>query len=117
MDKQVQPWHIYTAIFVAFWTLTVLFDNFFFTAILCVGCGFGCDTFRKYLGEEASHDQAEKSVKTSLEPVQTSLEPVEDVFVAPTKPLPPEPESEPENEIETSSKAEIEEEEAKVPIQ
>ena len=112
MDKQVQPWHIYTGIFVAFWALSALFDNFFITAILCVGCGFGSDTFRRYLGEE----EADKPVKTSLKPVKTGSDPVEEVFIAPTKPLPPEPESEPENEIEHSSKPEVEEE-AEVPIQ
>ena len=118
MDKQVQPWHIYTGIFVTFWALSAIFDNFFVTSLLCVGCGFGCDAFRRYLTEEASRDDAaRKVVQASFKPVVTSHAPVEDVFIAPTKPLPPEPESEPENENETTSKTEAEIEESRVPIQ
>jgi hypothetical protein len=89
MDKQLQPWHIYTAIFVAFWAMSAYFDNFFVTAILCVAGGFGADTFRQYLAG-------------SLEPTAVKDD-------APTKPLPPEPES--ETEPEASIQAE------EVPIQ
>jgi hypothetical protein len=100
MDTQLQPWHIYTAIFVTFWAFSAYFDNFFITAVLCVAGGFGSDTFRKYLaadGNEEAGGHGDSSVK--------------DVFVAPTKPLPPEPEVL-DNETEKTNKDEDE-----VPIQ
>jgi hypothetical protein len=93
MDKQLQPWHIYTAIFVAFWTLSAYFDNFFMTAILCVAGGFGSDTFRRYLadGFDEKTDKSDRKFDEKNEKV------VRDVDDAPTKPLPPEPEFEQES--------------------
>lgn len=82
MDKQLQPWHIYTAIFVVFWALTAYFDNFLVTAVLCVAGGFGSDTFRRYLAGNVDEPAAPKPARATDD--------------APTKPLPPEPELEPE---------------------
>lgn len=82
MDKQLQPWHIYTAIFVVFWALTAYFDNFLVTAVLCVAGGFGSDTFRRYLAGNLDEPTAPKVARSTDD--------------APTKPLPPEPEVEPE---------------------
>ena len=84
MDKQLQPWHIYTAIFVTFWALSAYFDNFFMTAILCVAGGFGSDTFRRYLAADGNDEAGGHGGHGDSA--------IKDVFVAPTKPLPPEPE-------------------------
>ena len=86
-QQQLQPWHIFSAVFVAFWAMMSYFDNFFITLILCVGAGFATDNLNKFM----------KGGKKK--PV---------VDQCPTKPLPPEPPA-------VSSDEEDEEPEMKVP--
>jgi hypothetical protein len=88
MDKQIQPWHIYTAIFVSFWALSSYFDNFFVTAVLCVAGGFGSDAFRRYLADGLEESETQKSGKSNDVVVKSNVV-IDD---APTKPLPPVPE-------------------------
>ena len=86
-QQQLQPWHIFSAVFVAFWAMMSYFDNFFITLILCVGAGFATDNLNKFM----------KGGKKK--PV---------VDQCPTKPLPPEPPA-------VSSDEDEEEPEMKVP--
>ena len=87
-QQQLQPWHIFSAVFVAFWAMMSYFDNFFITLILCVGAGFATDNLNKFM----------KGGKKK--PV---------VDQCPTKPLPPEPPA------VSSDEEEDEEPEMKVP--
>ena len=87
--QQLQPWHIFSAVFVAFWAMMSYFDNFFIALILCVGAGFATDNLNKYMKGTGKK------------------KPVLDF--CPTKPLPPEPPA------VSSDEEEIEETEIKVP--
>jgi len=48
-QQQLQPWHIFSAVFVGFWAVMSYFDNFFITLILCVGAGFATDNLNKFM--------------------------------------------------------------------
>ena len=73
-QQQLQPWHIFSGVFVAFWAVMSYFDSFFITLILCVGAGFATDNLNKFM----------KGTKST-----GKKKPVVDL--CPTKPLPPEP--------------------------
>jgi len=47
--QQLQPWHVFSGIFLAFWIMMSYFDNFFVTLVLCVGGGFATDNLNKYM--------------------------------------------------------------------
>lgn len=71
-QQQLQPWHIFSGVFVAFWAIMSYFDNFFITLILCVGAGFATDNLNKYMKGIGKDDEL-------------------DELCPPDKPLPPEP--------------------------
>lgn len=82
--QQLQPWHVFSGIFLAFWIMMSYFDNFFVTLVLCVGGGFATDNLNKYMkGIQGEFDDDQD---------QELQEPPTDCdFVCPDKPLPPEP--------------------------
>jgi len=82
--QQLQPWHVFSGIFLAFWIMMSYFDNFFVTLVLCVGGGFATDNLNKYMkGLQGEFDDDQD---------QELQEPPTDCdFVCPDKPLPPEP--------------------------
>ena len=82
--QQLQPWHVFSGIFLAFWIMMSYFDNFFVTLVLCVGGGFATDNLNKYMkGPQGEFDDDQD---------QELQEPPTDCdFVCPDKPLPPEP--------------------------
>jgi len=48
-QQQLQPWHVFSGVFLAFWIMMSYFDNFFITLILCVGGGFATDNLNKFM--------------------------------------------------------------------
>lgn len=93
-QQQLQPWHIFSAVFVAFWAIMSYFDSFFITLILCVGAGFATDNLNKYMKGTKSTGKPKKPV----------------VDLCPTKPLPPEPPA-----VSSDEEEELEDIQIKVP--
>ena len=89
-QQQLQPWHIFSGVFVAFWAVMSYFDSFFITLILCVGAGFATDNLNKFM----------KGTKST-----GKKKPVVDL--CPTKPLPPEPPAVSSDEEELEDQVEI----------
>ncbi len=100
MTQQLQPWHVFSAVFVVFWAMMSYFDNFLVTLVLCVGAGFATDNLNKFMkvpGGAAVALEAKEGKDSEQEPI------------CPDKPLPPEPpatssedEDEPEEPQEVS---------------
>lgn len=62
-QQQLQPWHIFSGVFVAFWAVMSYFDSFFITLILCVGAGFATDNLNKFMkGTKSTGDDDEEEL-------------------------------------------------------
>jgi len=46
---QLQPWHIFSGVFLVFWIMVSWFDNFFISLLLCAGGGFAADNLNKFM--------------------------------------------------------------------
>ena len=80
---QMQPWHIFSGVFLAFWILMSYFDNFIITLILCVGAGFATDNLNQFM--KGAGKKKRQNFLTSGSGGGTTND------FCPSKPLPPEP--------------------------
>jgi hypothetical protein len=68
-QQQLQPWHIFSGVFLGFWILMSYFDNFFITLILCVGAGFATDHLNKFMkgGPDSTSTKGKKPEAAKVE--------------------------------------------------
>ena len=88
---QMQPWHIFSGVFLAFWILMSYFDNFIITLILCVGAGFATDNLNQFM--KGAGKKKRQNFLTSASGGGNTND------FCPSKPLPPEPLIEDEDEV------------------
>jgi len=76
MEQEVvgmQPWQVFTAMFVGFWAISAYFDHFLLTGVFCIAFGvFGEIMTKVMYGEKISRDleQQKEELKSLLEMVE-----------------------------------------------
>ena len=91
---KMQPWHIFSGVFLVFWILMSYFDNFIITLILCVGAGFATDNLNQFM---KGAGKKKRQILTSASCSGVSASAANDF--CPSKPLPPEPLIEDDDEV------------------
>jgi len=72
-QQQLQPWHIFSGVFVAFWAVMSYFDSFFITLILCVGAGFATDNLNKFMKGDDDEEELPKPSDAAAKVEETLL--------------------------------------------
>merc|ERR1712198_535491 len=73
----MQPWQVFTAMFVSFWAVSAFFDHFLLTGVFCIAFGVFGEIMTKILyGEHLSRDlqHHKEELKTLLQKVQDEEE-------------------------------------------
>jgi len=70
---KMQPWHIFSGVFLVFWILMSYFDNFIITLILCVGAGFATDNLNQFM-KGADDDEPPTPEKAKAKVEETLLD-------------------------------------------
>ena len=97
---KMQPWHIFSGVFLAFWILMSYFDNIIITLILCVGAGFATDNLNQFMkGAGKKKRQILTSASSDLGGPEIFRETNTTNDFCPSKPLPPEPLIEDEDDL------------------
>merc|ERR1712233_106777 len=65
--SSLQPWQIYSGLFLGFWAFSTFFDNFLATALLCLVFGAAGDQLTRYMYTLGSSSKATGDVVTLLD--------------------------------------------------
>lgn len=123
MEQEVvgmQPWQVFTAMFVGFWAISAYFDHFLLTGVFCIAFGvFGEIMTKVMYGEKISRDleQQKEELKSLLEMVEKDDTKYEDEanVTELNKVIEQEPHAIPSEEIEDVTMDQEDEEEEEEP--
>merc|ERR1712130_135335 len=74
--SSLQPWQIYSGLFLGFWAFSTFFDHFLATALLCLVFGAAGDQLTRYMYTLGSSSKATGDVVTLLDMAKQEVRPL-----------------------------------------